>query len=246
MAPSQSPLHGLNLVVPPDPQHLSDSHSSHDLLSGPHFPDLAAQLDLWTNLTFESDEPLVRDSLKGGSRHSHAHTHGQGHSHSHSHHHPYNSHSNIVNNSSLDGIGALSSCSADEYNGGGNYNNSSLDGIGALSSCSADEYGSGFNNPSLDGLGGLSSCSSADDDNDNIASSDGHVNVVNPSVLPQHPHFPQGVDLNSILNAFGINPYMAPPQNTGQAQPNYSSLAHLLSAIPVSGDAFFLCYRSCE
>jgi len=30
-----------------------------DLLSAPPYPDLAAQLDLWTNLSFESDEPLI-------------------------------------------------------------------------------------------------------------------------------------------------------------------------------------------
>ncbi|KIK09837.1 hypothetical protein K443DRAFT_671152 [Laccaria amethystina LaAM-08-1] len=46
-------LQGLNIVLPPQAQ--SDAH---DLLSVQSYPDLAAQLDLWTNLTFDSDEPL--------------------------------------------------------------------------------------------------------------------------------------------------------------------------------------------
>ena len=46
-------LQGLNIVLPAQSQ--SDGH---DLLSGQSYPDLAAQLDLWTNLTFDSDEPL--------------------------------------------------------------------------------------------------------------------------------------------------------------------------------------------
>ncbi|KAJ8483526.1 hypothetical protein ONZ51_g4634 [Trametes cubensis] len=69
MAPSN--LQGLNIVhpiQPPNP-YLSDA----DLLSVPPFPDLNAQLDLWTNLNFQSDEPLVssrpgdshKDSLDG-------------------------------------------------------------------------------------------------------------------------------------------------------------------------------------
>ncbi|GJE92767.1 bZIP transcription factor [Phanerochaete sordida] len=55
MAPSN--LQGLNIVQPAPPQnsYLSDQ----DLLSVPPFPDLTAQLDLWTNLNFQSDEPLV-------------------------------------------------------------------------------------------------------------------------------------------------------------------------------------------
>lgn len=55
MAPSN--LQGLNVVhpIPPQNPYLSDA----DLLSVPHFPDLNAQLDLWTNLNFQSDEPLV-------------------------------------------------------------------------------------------------------------------------------------------------------------------------------------------
>ncbi|THH01088.1 hypothetical protein EW026_g1538 [Hermanssonia centrifuga] len=55
MAPSN--LQGLNIVhtAPPQNPYLSD----HDLLSVPPFPDLSAQLDLWTNLNFQSDEPLI-------------------------------------------------------------------------------------------------------------------------------------------------------------------------------------------
>ncbi|OBZ70940.1 hypothetical protein A0H81_09345 [Grifola frondosa] len=55
MAPSN--LQGLNIVhpIPPHNPYLSDA----DLLSVPPFPDLNAQLDLWTNLNFQSDEPLV-------------------------------------------------------------------------------------------------------------------------------------------------------------------------------------------
>ncbi|KAH9946958.1 hypothetical protein B0H21DRAFT_741070 [Amylocystis lapponica] len=55
MAPSH--LQGLNILQPPPPQnpYLSDA----DLLSVPPFHDLNAQLDLWTNLNFQSDEPLT-------------------------------------------------------------------------------------------------------------------------------------------------------------------------------------------
>jgi len=55
MAPSS--LQGLNIVHPPQQQnpYLSDQ----DLLAVPNFPDLSAQLDLWTNLSFQSDEPLI-------------------------------------------------------------------------------------------------------------------------------------------------------------------------------------------
>ena len=49
MAPSN--LQGLNIVHPP--QELSDSQDVLDLLA---YPELSAQLDLWTNLTFDSDE----------------------------------------------------------------------------------------------------------------------------------------------------------------------------------------------
>ncbi|KAF8070804.1 hypothetical protein FPV67DRAFT_1043799 [Lyophyllum atratum] len=44
-------LQGLNIV------HPAQAHAdSNDLLAGQSFPDLSAQLDLWTNLTFECDE----------------------------------------------------------------------------------------------------------------------------------------------------------------------------------------------
>jgi len=48
-----SNLQGLNIVHP-----AQDSGDSHDLLLGQAYPDLTAQLDLWTNLAFDSDEPL--------------------------------------------------------------------------------------------------------------------------------------------------------------------------------------------
>jgi len=51
MPPSN--LQGLNIVHP-----VQDSGDSHDLLLGQAYPDLTAQLDLWTNLAFDSDEPL--------------------------------------------------------------------------------------------------------------------------------------------------------------------------------------------
>ncbi|KAH9083929.1 hypothetical protein EDB83DRAFT_2332260 [Lactarius deliciosus] len=57
-------IQGLNLVQPAQP---SDPYptNSHDLLN---FPGLSAQLDIWSNLAFESDEPLVRknDKKSGG------------------------------------------------------------------------------------------------------------------------------------------------------------------------------------
>jgi hypothetical protein len=49
-------LQGLNLVVQPTTTETSDE--SDILLSKNHFSDLTAQLDLWTNLAFESDDPL--------------------------------------------------------------------------------------------------------------------------------------------------------------------------------------------
>jgi hypothetical protein len=57
-------LQGLNLVQPAQP---SDSFlaNSNDLLN---FPGLSAQLDIWSNLAFESDEPLVRKSDKKSGR----------------------------------------------------------------------------------------------------------------------------------------------------------------------------------
>ncbi|GLB37812.1 putative basic region leucine zipper [Lyophyllum shimeji] len=63
MAPS---LQGLNVVHPVQP-----STDSHDLLAGQSYPDLSAQLDLWTNLAFECDEgPLgsKNDDEKYGRR----------------------------------------------------------------------------------------------------------------------------------------------------------------------------------
>jgi Basic region leucine zipper len=60
---SPTNLQGLNLVQTPQPpeSYLADSQ---DLLSLSQFPELSAQLDLWSNLAFESDEPLVRASDK--------------------------------------------------------------------------------------------------------------------------------------------------------------------------------------
>jgi hypothetical protein len=46
-------LHGLNII------HTQPRESSTSDLSA--FPDLSAQLDLWTNLAFDSDEPLIRN-----------------------------------------------------------------------------------------------------------------------------------------------------------------------------------------
>lgn len=46
-------LQGLNII---HPHRHSDSQ---DLLPGPPYPELSAQLDLWTNLTFDSDEGPV-------------------------------------------------------------------------------------------------------------------------------------------------------------------------------------------
>ena len=60
MAPS--PLHGLNIVhtdAPPSPDQQYGDSSQDPLLANAPFPDLAAQLDLWSNLTFQTDEPLV-------------------------------------------------------------------------------------------------------------------------------------------------------------------------------------------
>ncbi|ESK90846.1 hypothetical protein Moror_16484 [Moniliophthora roreri MCA 2997] len=49
-----SHLNGLNIIHPAQPQV-----DPQDLLSGPAFPDLSAQLALWTNLPFESEESPV-------------------------------------------------------------------------------------------------------------------------------------------------------------------------------------------
>jgi len=57
---SPTNLQGLNLIQPiqPSDPYLADSQDPQDLLDLSHFPELGAQLDLWTNLAFESDEPL--------------------------------------------------------------------------------------------------------------------------------------------------------------------------------------------
>ncbi|OJA19044.1 hypothetical protein AZE42_06315, partial [Rhizopogon vesiculosus] len=52
---------GLNLVHTNSPTPQNDSH---DPLASPPFPDFSAHLDLWTNLAFESDEPLARNKGK--------------------------------------------------------------------------------------------------------------------------------------------------------------------------------------
>lgn len=58
MAPSH--LQGLNLVYP-EPQHPPSFISDTDLLAIPNYPpELAAQLDLWTNLAFQADETPPR------------------------------------------------------------------------------------------------------------------------------------------------------------------------------------------
>ncbi|KAF8647134.1 hypothetical protein AX16_006965 [Volvariella volvacea WC 439] len=59
-------LQGLNIVHPVPPHG-----DAQDLLSGPPFPDLSAQLDLWTNLSFDSEEsPITRpeEGFKKGER----------------------------------------------------------------------------------------------------------------------------------------------------------------------------------
>lgn len=54
---ASSGLRGLNLIQPESPpSNLTDAQ---DLLSAPLFPDLAAQLDLWTHVNFASDEPFI-------------------------------------------------------------------------------------------------------------------------------------------------------------------------------------------
>ncbi|KAI0305383.1 hypothetical protein B0F90DRAFT_1603392, partial [Multifurca ochricompacta] len=63
---SPTSLQGLNLIQPPSS---SDSYlaDSQDLLNLSHFPELNAHLDIWSNLAFESDEPLVhRNDKKSG------------------------------------------------------------------------------------------------------------------------------------------------------------------------------------
>ncbi|KAG2111555.1 uncharacterized protein F5147DRAFT_91275 [Suillus discolor] len=51
-------LQGLNLVHTPAPQ------DARDLLASPPFPDFSAHLDLWTNLSFETEEPVARNKGK--------------------------------------------------------------------------------------------------------------------------------------------------------------------------------------
>lgn len=67
---SPTNLQGLDLVAPTQPSDSfsADSHNSQDLLNLSLFPELNAQLDIWTNLAFESDEPLVHlnDKKVGG------------------------------------------------------------------------------------------------------------------------------------------------------------------------------------
>lgn len=69
---SPSNLQGLNIVQPvqPSDSYLTESHDPQDLLNLSHFPELSAQLGLWTNLAFESDEPLLNlnnnDKNSGG------------------------------------------------------------------------------------------------------------------------------------------------------------------------------------
>ncbi len=72
---SPTNLQGLNLIPPTQPPDAfpADSHDSQDLLNLSYFPELNAQLDIWTNLAFESDEPLVNlnDQKTGGDEANH-------------------------------------------------------------------------------------------------------------------------------------------------------------------------------
>lgn len=63
---SPTNLQGLNLIPPSQPSdsYLADSQDPQDLLDLSHFPELSAQLDIWTNLAFRSDEPLVNQNDK--------------------------------------------------------------------------------------------------------------------------------------------------------------------------------------
>lgn len=54
-------LQGLNLVHTASP---APQDEPHDSLSSPPFPDFSAHLDLWTNLAFETDEPLSHNKGK--------------------------------------------------------------------------------------------------------------------------------------------------------------------------------------
>lgn len=73
MAPSN--LQGLNLIHPA--QTNNHGYDAQDLLGGPPFPDIAAQLDLWTHLPFESEEPNVsfKDDEEARSMKSFQHQH---------------------------------------------------------------------------------------------------------------------------------------------------------------------------
>ncbi|KAL5528735.1 hypothetical protein ACEPAF_7872 [Sanghuangporus sanghuang] len=57
MAPS--PLHGLNIVQTDSASDQYTDNGQDSLLANAHFPDLAAQLDLWSNLTFQTDESPI-------------------------------------------------------------------------------------------------------------------------------------------------------------------------------------------
>ena len=50
-------IQGLNIVHPPS---VSNNNEPLDLLSPAHIRDIAAQLDLWTRLSFQSDEPIIQ------------------------------------------------------------------------------------------------------------------------------------------------------------------------------------------
>jgi hypothetical protein len=66
---SPTNLQGLDLVSPTQPSDSfpTDSHDSQDLLNLSYFPELNAQLHDWTNLAFESDEPVhLNDKKTGG------------------------------------------------------------------------------------------------------------------------------------------------------------------------------------
>ena len=75
---SPTNLQGLNLVSPTQPSDAfpTDSHDPQDLLNLSYFPELSAQLDIWTNLAFESDEPLAHlNNKKAGGDEANRSTH---------------------------------------------------------------------------------------------------------------------------------------------------------------------------
>jgi hypothetical protein len=74
---SPTNLQGLNLVAPTETSDTfpADSHDSQDLLNLSYFPELSAQLDIWTNLAFESDEPLVHLNKKAAGDEANHSTH---------------------------------------------------------------------------------------------------------------------------------------------------------------------------